>query len=115
MEIIHALVMKITIDRFGSDDKNGPYGDAKTWLYHTDYLELTQQQWRRPPINGVGLWAETQIFGGVVHFDRGDSEREVSQAIFLSSIESIRIQPTLLDPPCLHPPRRLPIPSLPNR
>lgn len=26
----------------------------------------------------VGYWAETQIFGGVVLFDRGESEDEVS-------------------------------------
>lgn len=38
--------------------------------------------WHRYP-NGVaelaGYWAETQIFGGVVLFDRGESGEEVSQ------------------------------------
>lgn len=33
----------------------------------------------------VGYWAETQIFGGVVLFDRGESEEEVSNNAFITS------------------------------
>lgn len=33
----------------------------------------------------VGYWAETQIFGGVVLFDRGESEEEVSNNAFIQS------------------------------
>lgn len=41
----------------------------------------------------VGYWAETQIFGGVVLFDRGESEEEVSNSILGA--------PSLNDPPPL--------------
>ncbi|KAF3077823.1 hypothetical protein TWF102_004625 [Orbilia oligospora] len=50
-------------------------------FYHHKYMELSCY-----PSDGlvekriVGLWAETQIFGGVLHFDRGETGQQGSQS-----------------------------------
>ncbi|KAF3091863.1 hypothetical protein TWF103_011425 [Orbilia oligospora] len=47
-------------------------------FYHHKYMELSCY-----PSDGlvekriVGLWAETQIFGGVLHFDRGETGQQI--------------------------------------
>lgn len=51
-----------------------------TLFWNGRYIE-----WSRYPsglADIVGYWAETQIFGGVVLFDRGESEEEVSNITF---------------------------------
>ena len=45
-------------------------------LYHTEYKDY-YQRYPYGLLNLVGYWTETQIFGGVVLFDRGDSGEEV--------------------------------------
>lgn len=59
-----------------------------TWFWHYDYED--HKQYPRGVADVVGYWAETQIFGGVVLFDRGESDEEVS---YTSSI---------LVPCCIH-------------
>lgn len=47
-----------------------------TWFWHYDYQDY--DQYTKGIADIVGYWAETQIFGGVVLFDRGESDEEVS-------------------------------------
>lgn len=47
-----------------------------TWFWHGGYVHHTQ--YPKGVADVVGYWAETQIFGGVVLFDRGDNDEEVS-------------------------------------
>lgn len=47
-----------------------------TWFWHYDYED--HKQYPKGVADIVGYWAETQIFRGVVLFDRGESDREVS-------------------------------------
>lgn len=46
-----------------------------TFLYHVDYMD--HEQYPLGVADMVGYWAETEVFGGVVLFDRGESETEV--------------------------------------
>lgn len=43
--------------------------------FHNDYIQLEDYVFGLLDI--VGDWAETQLFGGVLLFDRGDSGSEV--------------------------------------
>ena len=45
------------------------------YLYHTEYLD--SDQYPQGNADVVGYWAESQLFGGVVLFDRGESGAEV--------------------------------------
>lgn len=47
-----------------------------TWFWHHDYEDY--KQYPKGVADIAGYWAETQIFGGVVLFDRGESDEEVS-------------------------------------
>lgn len=53
-----------------------PLSRALVAFCHNDYVFYDQY------LNGVtdcvGYWAEAKVFGGVVVFDRGESEKEVS-------------------------------------
>lgn len=55
-----------------------------TFFYHTDYLDHDQYPLGIADI--VGYWAEYQVFGGVVLFDRGESEIDVilSRQVFIN-------------------------------
>jgi hypothetical protein len=44
-------------------------------FFHTSYTCF--DQYPRGLVDVVGYWAEGQIFGGVVVFDRGETESEV--------------------------------------
>ena len=46
-------------------------------FYHTDYKEYERYPFGL--LNVVGYWAETQFFGGVLLFDRGESGLEVGR------------------------------------
>lgn len=55
-------------------------------LYHPLYQNWTEYPRGAPDI--VGYWAETQIFGGVVAFDRGCFGHDVCNMVsFLSTVE----------------------------
>lgn len=47
-----------------------------TWFWHYAYED--HRQYPKGVADIVGYWAETQIFRGVVLFDRGESDEEVS-------------------------------------
>ncbi|CAD6575620.1 MAG: hypothetical protein ASARMPREDX12_007395 [Alectoria sarmentosa] len=47
-------------------------------FYHTDYKEYERYPFGL--LNVVGYWAETQFFGGVLLFDRGESGLEINNA-----------------------------------
>lgn len=47
-----------------------------TWFWHYEYFDHTQ--YPQGVADVVGYWAETQVFGGVVLFDRGETDEEVS-------------------------------------
>lgn len=47
-----------------------------TWFWHNQYKDY--DQYPKGIADIVGYWAETQIFGGVVLFDRGETDEEVS-------------------------------------
>ncbi|KAF6230551.1 hypothetical protein HO133_004895 [Letharia lupina] len=47
-------------------------------FYHTKYKEFERYPFGL--LNVVGYWAETQLFGGVLLFDRGESGREINNA-----------------------------------
>lgn len=52
-----------------------------TYLYHHDYIDY--EQYPLGIADMVGYWAEYQIFGGVVLFDRGGSGKEVRTRLSL--------------------------------
>ncbi|CAF9930845.1 MAG: hypothetical protein ALECFALPRED_004741 [Alectoria fallacina] len=56
------------------------YGTDQFYVdfYHDDYRLL--EKYPSGLLNVVGYWAETQLFGGVVLFDRGDSGLEINSA-----------------------------------
>jgi hypothetical protein len=57
------------------DNDGVPFPPIPTDFYHTEY-----QDWEQYPqgvADMVGYWAEFELFGGVVIFDRGDSDTEV--------------------------------------
>jgi hypothetical protein len=49
-----------------------PYPPIPTDFYHTEYRDW--EQYPQGVADMVGYWAEFELFGGVVLFDRGDSE-----------------------------------------
>ncbi|RAK99426.1 uncharacterized protein BO80DRAFT_426421 [Aspergillus ibericus CBS 121593] len=51
-----------------------------THLYHTHFVD--HDQYPMGVADVVGYWAEYQIFGGVVLFDRGESELEMREVFF---------------------------------
>lgn len=56
-----------------ADDSQPP--SPPTYLYHQEYLD-----YERNPLgvaDTVGYWTELKVFGGIVIFDRGESEQEV--------------------------------------
>lgn len=53
-----------------------PHPRESTWFYHSDYLNYDQYPLGVPDV--VGYWAEKQVFGGVVLFDRGEIGNEVT-------------------------------------
>ncbi|KAF3939099.1 hypothetical protein ABW19_dt0201115 [Dactylella cylindrospora] len=67
---------------------SGPHfiiGRRVSNLYHRSYMELTgycyayrDTMTRSTERTTVGFWAETHIFGGVVHFDRGETGAEIN-------------------------------------
>ena len=50
-----------------------------TAFFHRYYMNV--EQYPRGPPDAAGYWAEGKIFGGVVVFDRGESEKEVCTLI----------------------------------
>jgi hypothetical protein len=54
-----------------------------TLFYATQYLD--SQRFPHGLADVAGYWAELRIFGGVVLFDRGQSEEEVS-TVYLTSL-----------------------------
>lgn len=56
-----------------------PVYQKPTDFYHPAYTAW--DQYPRGISDGVGYWAEGQLFGGVVLFDRGESGEEVSSFI----------------------------------
>ncbi|KAM5432230.1 hypothetical protein McanCB21832_005242 [Microsporum canis] len=55
-----------------ADDSQPP--SPPTYLYHQEYLD-----YERNPLgvaDTVGYWTELKVFGGIVIFDRGESEQE---------------------------------------
>jgi len=69
---------------------------ASAKLYHPLYQNWTEYARGAPDI--VGYWAETQIFGGVVAFDRGSSGRKVCSTVsLLSIVESTRLNRSVAD------------------
>lgn len=50
-------------------------------FYHSDYTEFNDYPFGL--LDVVGYWAETQLFGGVLLFDRGDSGSEVAEFLLL--------------------------------
>ncbi|KAE8359446.1 hypothetical protein BDV27DRAFT_149586 [Aspergillus caelatus] len=55
-----------------------PHPREPTWFYHSDYLDHDQYPLRISDV--VGYWAEKQVFGGVVLFDRGETGNECRDA-----------------------------------
>ena len=47
----------------------------RTFFYNEYYRDF--EQYPNGVADVVGYWAETQVFGGVVVFDRGESDTEV--------------------------------------
>jgi len=52
-----------------------PYPPIPTDFYHTEYLDW--EQYPEGVADMAGYWAEFELFGGVVVFDRGETETEV--------------------------------------
>jgi hypothetical protein len=80
-------------------------------LYPVDFYHPGYNNWQQYPRgipDMVGYWAEAQLFGGVVLFDRGESGVEVSYFDLIFSIGAsypINISKIAV-PQCLHPSRR---------
>ncbi|RAQ73506.1 hypothetical protein COH20_005048 [Aspergillus flavus] len=65
-----------------------PHPRESTWFYHSDYLDYDQYPLGVPDV--VGYWAEKQVFGGVVLFDRGEIGNECRDA-FIHPDDEYRI------------------------
>lgn len=60
---------------------------APTAFSHGPYIAI--EQYPNGIADAVGYWAEARIFGGVVVFDRGESETEVcSEEFFLDTLSN---------------------------
>lgn len=70
--IMHNLAVDI-FEEYHTLDLETPTAGPK--LYHPLYQNWTE--YPRGASDIVGYWAEAQIFGGVVAFDRGSSGHEV--------------------------------------
>jgi hypothetical protein len=57
------------------DNDGIPYPEIPTDFYHTEYLDW--EQYPQGVADMAGYWAEFELFGGVVVFDRGESGVEV--------------------------------------
>jgi hypothetical protein len=76
-------------ERFLEEKKNGTGIESRKWIVppptpftHPAYGRA--KQYPRGLADVTGYWAEAKIFGGVVVFDRGESENEVSQTYLLT-------------------------------
>lgn len=58
-------------------------------FYHPAYTDW--DQYPRGISDGVGYWAESELFGGVVVFDRGESGEEVSLQKLSRNTPSMRL------------------------
>ncbi|KAJ5081745.1 hypothetical protein NUU61_010009 [Penicillium alfredii] len=56
-----------------------------TYLFHQDYID--HDQYPMDVADMVGYWAEYWVFGGVVLFDRGESETEFRDVYFHTSAD----------------------------
>lgn len=61
------------------------YSPAPAAFYHMSYCHA--EQYPRGFADVVGYWAESKIFGGVVVFDRGETEKEV-RSVHMASREN---------------------------
>lgn len=57
------------------DNDGVPYPEIPTDFYHTEYLDW--EQYPQGVADMAGYWAEFELFGGVVVFDRRESDVEV--------------------------------------
>ncbi|PMD45894.1 hypothetical protein L207DRAFT_450068 [Hyaloscypha variabilis F] len=60
------------------DHDGVPYPPIPTDFYHTEYVDW--EQYPEGVADMVGYWAEFELFGGVVVFDRGESDTECKEA-----------------------------------
>ncbi|KAE8311224.1 hypothetical protein BDV41DRAFT_542874 [Aspergillus transmontanensis] len=65
-----------------------PHPREATWFYHSDYLDHDQYPLGISDV--VGYWAERQVFGGVVLFDRGENDNKCHDA-FIDPDDGYRI------------------------
>ncbi|KNG84762.1 hypothetical protein ANOM_006691 [Aspergillus nomiae NRRL 13137] len=65
-----------------------PHPRESTWFYHSDYLDHDQYPLKVSDV--VGYWAEKQVFGGTVLFDRGEIDDECRDA-FIHPDDGYRI------------------------
>ncbi|KAH8676526.1 hypothetical protein BGZ60DRAFT_402789 [Tricladium varicosporioides] len=70
------------------DENFEPLPSTPTDFYHKSYKDW--QQYPDGVANMVGYWVESQIFGGVVIFDRGRSEIECKEA-FIHPVGNFKI------------------------
>lgn len=76
------------------------YRPNPTDFYHTEYKDW--EQYPQGVADMVGYWAEFELFGGVVIFDRGQSGVEVgsvhmtSRFKYLHSRFSVKTPPSIL-------------------
>jgi hypothetical protein len=61
------------------DNDGIPFPGIPTDFYHTEYLDW--EQYPQGVADMAGYWAEFELFGGVVVFDRGESGVEVGSVI----------------------------------
>ncbi|KAK3942858.1 hypothetical protein QBC46DRAFT_255539 [Diplogelasinospora grovesii] len=66
-------------------------------FYHRDYPINYYEQYPRDISDVVGYWAEAKIFGGVLLFDRGESETECRE-VWVHPSSQIRCPRTLFPP-----------------
>lgn len=75
----HAELEAWLASRLGSEPQDKYerlYLPPYTWFWHGEYTN--SDEYPNGIADMVGYWTETQIFGGVVVFDRGESDEEVS-------------------------------------
>ncbi|KAK6820235.1 hypothetical protein RU639_007630 [Aspergillus parasiticus] len=87
--IIAHLFQSCEADPDDWPSRNGvPHPREATWFYHSDYLD--HEQYPLGISDVVGYWAEKQVFGGVVLFDRGEIDNECRDA-FIHPDDEYRI------------------------
>jgi hypothetical protein len=88
---IAAYIYKLNLDVGNHKALLKVDNDAPTFFLHTQYRDI--DQYPDGVANAVGYWAEAQIFGGVILFDRRQQDGPSANVSFFSTYASTTTAP----------------------